>query len=73
MSIIAAKSGENIFHYNMIGTGIITSHNANSGLLVLSRETTGEVLSVVSVGAFSFEKFIDNCKRSFEKAVMLSN
>jgi len=73
MSLVSAKSGINLFHYNLIGTGTILSYDARKCIMYVIQEKTGAVLSMKPAGKLSYDEFVDNSREFFLNIINISN
>jgi len=73
MSLISAKTGQNLFHYSLIGTSIILTYDSRTSILYNIHETTGAILKMRPVNKISYEEFIDMSKKTLLTVVSLSN
>lgn len=73
MSIISAKTGINLFHYNLIGTGTILSYDSTKCIMYVIQERTGAKLTMKPTGKLSYDEFLVYCRGFFLNVISLSN
>jgi len=74
MSIISAKSGINLFHYHLIGTGIILTYDSQKSILYHTHEETGRPLKMIPIQKrLDYKEFLMISRNMFLYAIAISN